>query len=210
MGRIGAIVTLIVLAAACQSDTHPVFSPQPSPTPRIAPTAAILQPGDIPVGLNVCIGSGPIDVYVASLAQSDAALAARVGAEWDQLRLAGATGAAMSVFTASPAACNAELGAASNVKSIASFVAVFADSGQADRAWQSGIFGFMPPAPGELLAGVTRGADTGLGLSSWTYDRAPLRLGCWHKSVFVALVIAGNLDLTAFKTATAAVDARLD
>lgn len=210
MGRIGAIVILIVLAAACQSDTHPVSSPSPTPTPHTAPTAAILQPVDIPVGLNVCLGSGPIDVYVASLAQSDAALAARLGAEWDQLRLAGATGAAVSVFTASPAACDSELGAVSSVKSIASFVAVFADSGQADRAWQSGIFGFTPPAQGELLAGVTRGADTGLGLSSWTYDRTPLRLGCWHKSVFVALVIAGNLDLTAFKTATAAVDARLD
>jgi hypothetical protein len=210
VGRIAAIITLIILVGACQSDTHPVSSPSPTPTPHTQPTAAILQPTDIPSGLNVCLGSGPIDVYVTSLAHGDATLAARVGAEWDQLRLAGATEAAVSIFTADPAACNAELGAASNVKSIASFVAVFADSGQADRAWQSGIFGFVPPAPGELLAGVTRGADTGLGLSSWTYDRTPLRLGCWHKSVFVALVIAGNLDLTAFKSATAAVDARLD
>jgi len=205
-----AIVTLIVLAAACQSNSQPVLSPAPSPPSHSAPTAAILQPADVPGGLNVCLGSGPIDVYVASLANSDAALAGRVGSEWAQLRLAGATGAAISVFTAGQAACDAELGAVSNVKSIASFVAVFADSGQADRAWESGIFGFTPPAPGELLAGVTLGADTGLGLSSWTYDQAPVRLGCWHKSVFVAFVIAGNLDLPAFKTATAAVDARLD
>jgi hypothetical protein len=210
VGRIAAIVTLILLATACQSDTHPVFSPLPSPTPHNAPTAAILQAGEVPGGLNVCLGSGPIDVYIAGLAHSDAALATRVGSEWEQLRLEGATSAAISVFTASPTACVAELGTASNVKSIASFVAVFADSGQADRAWESGIFGFTPPAPGELLAGVARGTGTGLGLSSWTYDRSPVRLGCWHKSVFVALVIAGNLDLTAFKTATAAVDARLD
>ncbi len=210
MGRIAAIATLIVLVAACQSDTHPVFSPQPSPTPHTVPTAAILQTGDISPGLNVCIGSGPIDVYVTSLAHSDAALASRVASGWEQLRLEGAAGAALSVFTGSPTACDAELGAVSNVKSIASFVAVFADSGQADRAWESGVFGFTPPAAGELLTGVTRGATTGLGVSSWTYDRSPVRLGCWHKSVFVALVIAGNLDLTAFKTATAAVDARLD
>lgn len=210
MGRIAAIATLIVLAAACQSNSQPVASPSPSPTPHTAPTAAILQSGDVPAGLTVCLGSGPIDVYITNLAQTDAALAARVESQWEQLRLQGAIGAAMSVFTASPAACGAELGAASNVKSIASFVAVFADSGQADRAWQSGIFGFTPPAPGELLAGVTRGTDTGLGLSSWTYNRTPVQLGCWHKSVFVALVVAGDLDLPAFKTATAAVDARLD
>lgn len=210
MGRIAAIATLIVLVAACQSDTHPVSSPQPSPTPHTAPTAAVLQPSDIPGGLDVCVGSGPIDVYVTSLASKDPALASRITSGWEQLRLEGATAAAISVFTATPAACDAELGAVSNVKSIASFVAVFADSGQADRAWESGIFGFTPPASGEVLSGVTRGTTTGLGASSWTYDRTPVRLGCWHKSVFVALVIAGNLDLTAFKTATAAVDARLD
>lgn len=210
MGRIAAIATLIVLAAACQSNSQPVASPTPSPTPHTAPTAAILQSGDIPAGLSVCPGSGPIDVYITNLAQTDATLAASVESQWEQLRLQGAIGAAMSVFTANPAACGAELGAASNVKSIASFVVVFADSGQADRAWQSGIFGFTPPAQGELLSGVTRGTDTGLGLSSWTYDRAPVWVGCWHKSVFVALVVAGNLDLPALKTATAAVDARLD
>jgi hypothetical protein len=37
-----------------------------------------------------------------------------------------------------------------------------------------------------------------------------VQLACWHKSVFVALVVMTNLDATAFKTATAAVDARLN
>jgi hypothetical protein len=36
-----------------------------------------------------------------------------------------------------------------------------------------------------------------------------MRLACWRKSVFVAFVVASNLDATAFKTATAAVDAHL-
>ena len=202
---------MVALMAACQSGSHPVFSPPPpSPSPPTEPTAAILQSSDIPPGLSPCLGSGPIDVYITSLAHADAALAGRVAAQWEQLRVEGATAAAISLFTASPAACSAELGATSNVKSIASLVAIFADSGQADRAWVSGAFGFAPPAPGEILAGVTRGSATGLGLSSWIYDRAPIRLACWHKSVFVALMVVSNLDAAALKAATVAVDARLN
>jgi hypothetical protein len=202
---------MVVIVAACQSGSHAVVSPPPpSPSPPTEPAAAVLQSSDIPSGLEPCLGSGPIDVYVTTLANSDAALASRVAAQWEQLRVEGATAAAISLFTASPAACNAELGATSSVKSIASLVAVFADSGQADRAWVSGAFGFVPPAPGEILSGVTRGSATGLGLSSWTYDRAPIRLACWRKSVFVALVVASNLDAAAFKAATVAVDARLN
>jgi len=208
--RLIAIIALSALAA-CQSGTHPVFSPTPpSPTPSNSPTSAILQPADIPSGLKVCLGSGPIDVYIVSLAHADPGLAAKVGSQWQQLVDGGATGGAISLFTATPAACGAELGAASSVKSVTAFVAIFADSAQADRAWGSGVFGFVPPAPGEILPGAVRGTDTGLGLSSWTYDRSNIRLASWHKSVFVALVVVGNLDAAAFKAATAAIDARLN
>jgi hypothetical protein len=151
-----------------------------------------------------------MDVYLTSLARTDATLATRVAAQWEALRSEGAHDGAISLFTAGRSACSAELAAASGVKAITSFVAVFADTGEADRAWESGVFGFIPPAPGELPPGVSRGTTTGLGLSSWTVDRAPVRLACWHKSVFVALVVATNLDVTTFKSATAAVDARLN
>jgi hypothetical protein len=210
MRRLIAILALSALVAACQSGTHPVASPLPTPTPRTTATDAILQSADIPAGLTPCLGSGPIDVYLTTLMHSDATLAGRVGAQWEQLRVAGATAGAISLFTASPAACNAELAATSNVKSIAAFVGVFTDPGQADRAWGSGVFGFAPPAPAEIPPGVTRGTATGLGLSSWTYDRAPVQLACWHKSVFIALVVVSNLDAATFKTATASVDARLN
>ncbi|HEY8864983.1 MAG TPA: hypothetical protein VIO37_12575 [Candidatus Dormibacteraeota bacterium] len=209
MHRLIAILALGALFTACQSNTHAVVSPLPTPTPHTAPTSAILQSDDIPAGLNPCLGSGPIDVYITSLAQADATLAARVGAQWEQLRIAGATSGAISLFTASPAACGTELAATSNVKSVASFVAAFADSGQADRAWGSGVFGFPPPAPGEIMTGVTRGTGTGLGLNSWTYDRPPLRLACWRKSLFVAFVVVSNFDVATFKAATAAMDTRL-
>jgi hypothetical protein len=137
-------------------------------------------------------------------------LASRLTDEWQSLRTLGASGASISLFTSDAAACSAELAAASNAKSAAGFVAVFADEGQADRAWQAGVLGFVPPAVGELPPGVNRGTATGLGVSAWTYTRTPVQLACWHKSVFVVLIVLTNLDATAFKAATAAVDARLN
>jgi hypothetical protein len=151
-----------------------------------------------------------MDVYLSVLARADAAVASRLSEQWSVMQTQGATGGAISTFTATPTACKAELGAATSVKTISSFVARFADEGEADRAWQSGVLGFAPPPPGLLLPGLTRGTATGLGLSSFTYDRPSVRLACWHRSVFVALVLVSNLDLAAFKAATAAIDPRLN
>lgn len=194
----------------CQNETHPVVTPVPSPSPHTEATAAILQSGDVAAGLSVCLGSGPIDVYLSVLAGSDATLASRESDQWQQMQKQGATQGAISVFTASPATCSVELGATTGVKAIASFVARFADEGEADRAWQSGIFGFAPPPPGQLTPGLVRGVGTGLGISSFTYERPSVRLACWHRSLFVALVVVSNLDLNAFQAATAAIDPRLN
>jgi hypothetical protein len=210
VGRLTSVIAITALLSVCHAATQPTASPLSSPTPHTPPTASILQSGDIPAGLVVCLGSGPIDIYVTSLAHSDAALAAKVATQWDELRAEGAHDGAISLFVANRAACSAELAAMGAFKGLVSFVAAFGDAGEADRAWESGVFGFIPPAPGELPPGVVRGTPTGLGLSSWTIDSAPVRLASWHKSVFVALVVATNLDVTTFKTATAAVDARLN
>ena len=210
MGRLLRVLLLVMLAAACQNQPHPVISPVPTPSPHTNPTAAILQSGDVPANLPVCTGSGPIDVYLSVLENADATLASRLNDEWLRLRTAGATAGAISTFAAATSACNSELGATTNIKAMSSFVAQFGDEGEADRAWQSGIFGFVPPAPGLLVPGLTRGVSTGLGLSSFTYDTPGLRLACWHRSVFVALVVVSNLDLTTFKAATAAIDPRLN
>jgi hypothetical protein len=185
-------------------------TPLPSPTPYTPSLSAVLQAAEAPAQLQACPHSGPIASYIASLQAADPALAARMAAQWQALKHAGAREAAISLFTADPSACSAELAAQGSVLSAASVVVAFNDEGQADRAWEAGVFGFVPPAPGELPPGVDRGAGTGLGPSSWTYDRAPVRLACWHKSVFVALVVFTNLDAAAFKAAAAAIDARLD
>ena len=210
MTRFAARIAAIVLLSACQNEIHAVFSPVPSPSPHAPPTAAILQSADVPATVNPCLGSGPLDVYLSVLANSDAALATRLGADWDELLSHGARAGAISVFAASPSACKAELGATTSVKSVASIVIQFDDEGQADRAWQDGVFGFVPPAAGQLLPGLTRGTGTGLGLSSFTYDRPSVRLACWRHSVYVALVVVSNFDLGTFKAATALIDPRLN
>ncbi len=151
-----------------------------------------------------------MDVYITTLGNADQNLASRIGAQWQQLQAAGATAGAISLFTSTPAACNAELATTSSDKSVVAFVAAFGDSGQADRAWNAGVFGFVPPAPGELPAGVVSGTATGLGLSSWTYNRPPVQLASWHKSVFIALVVVTNLPAATFKSTTGTIGARLN
>ena len=210
MGRLFAALLGCLLVVSCQNDTHPQFSPAPSATPHAEPTATILQSQDVPAGLAVCQGSGPMDVYISVLGTLDPSLADAVEPQWVQLINGGATSGAMSVFAANKTACKAELGASGNVKAMASFVARFADESQAERAWRAGVFGFVPPPPGQLTPGLTLGPATGLGASSFTYDRPSVRLACWRHGVFVALVVVSNLDLTTFKAATAAVDPRLN
>ena len=205
-------VILLVTLTACQTGSQPAPtpSPSPSPTPHSTATAAILQSNEVPSGLTACLGSGPIDVYLASLSQADATIASRASDHWQKLRLQGGRDGAISLFASNPSACNAELGATSSVKALVSFVARFDDSGQAHRAWESGVFGFAPPPPGEIIPGLTRGTSTGLGLSSFTYERPSVRLASWQRSVFVALVVASNLDSNTFKLAATTVDPRLD
>jgi hypothetical protein len=210
VGRFLAAVVACVIVAGCQNQTHAQFSPAPSPKPHAAPTAAILQSTDVPAGLAVCQGSGPMDVYVSVLETLDATVGERVAGEWSQLVGAGATSGAISIFAANPSACKAELGAMGTVKAMASFVARFGDESQAERAWEAGVLGFVPPSPGQLTSGLTLGTSTGLGASSFVYDRPSVRLACWRHGLFVAVVVASNYDLTTFKAATAAVDPRLN
>ena len=211
MGRFRAILVLSVVIAACQTAApQPVPTPTPSPSPHTTVADAVLQASDVPTGLNRCAGSGPIDAYITNLQTSAPTLASRLNDQWQSLRTLGADAAAIALFTSDDSACTAELASVSKPKSAAGFVVTFGDEGEADRAWQSGILGFVPPAPGELPPGLSRGTATGLGLSSWTFDRTPVRLACWHRSVFVALVVLTNLDVPAFKAATTALDARLN
>ena len=209
MGRSIAILALVAVVAACQNTASPT-KPSPSPLTHNTALTAALQPSEIPQSLSKCPGSGPIAAYIAALQLSNVALATRISDQWQQLRAKGAIDAAISLFVYDPSACTAELAATSTTKSVASFVAVFADEGQAERAWGAGILGFTTPAPDQLAPGLLRGTGTGLGPSSWTYTSTEVRLACWRRSVFLSLVVLTNLDSAAFKAVTAAIDARLN
>ena len=210
MVRLLAAVALVVSMAGCQSAA--VATPPPTPVAAVHAIVAqtVLQPTDIPAGLLPCASSGAIGAYIAAVKSPDPGVAATIASRWAALQAQGATQAEISLFAANPTACTAELGATSAVKSAASLVISFTDEGAADRAWQRGVLGFAPPSPGEAPPGIVRGAATGLGASSWTYDRGPVKLACWRKSVFVAVIVFANLDLASFKAAAAAVDARLN
>jgi hypothetical protein len=212
VARLIVAIVLTAVLAACQTGSQPVIvpTPSPSPTPHSTATTSILQSPEVPPGLTVCLGSGPIDVFLAALSQADATIGKRASDHWHQLKLQGARDGAISLFAANTSACNADLGATSNVKAIVSFVARFDDSGQAHRAWEAGLFGFAPPPPGQIVTGVTGGTTTGLGLSSFMYERPSVRLASWQRSVFVALLVASNLDAGTFKTAATTIDARLN
>jgi hypothetical protein len=212
VNRLTAVLAITFALVACTSPltSAPPPSPLPSPTPHNPVASTLLQPSDLPAPLAQCQGSGPIAGYIAAVKSANPDLAQRLTKQWSDLKGMGAVEAAINLFAADPSACSKELAAVGSVQSAASLVVAFAEKGQADRAWQAGILGFSPPVPGELPPGVVRGTGTGLGPSSWTYDRTPVRLACWEKNVFVALVVFTNLDATAFKAGTAAVDARLN
>jgi hypothetical protein len=202
-------LALSTLLLACQNGAAP-SAQSPGSSPHAKATVAVLQAGEAPAGLSSCPGSGPIAGYIAKLQTSNPTLASRMTDEWQQLRSQGAVDAALALFSADPAACTVELGVTLRIKAAASFVAVFEDEGQAERAWTSGILGFAPPPAGLLSPGLVRGTATGRGASSWTYSRPSIQLACWRRSVFVSLVVATNLDSNAFKSVTAAIDARLN
>jgi hypothetical protein len=172
--------------------------------------AAVLQEVDVPAALSACPVSGSFATYLVKLQAADPAVAARMTERWQQLRAKGAVDAAIALYTADPAACTAELAVTSRFKAAASFVVVFADEGQAERAWAAGILGFVPPAPDQIGPGLVRGTATGLGVSSWTYDRPAVRLACWRRSVYVSLLVLANLDINTYRAMTAAIDARLN
>ena len=208
MYRLCALVALVLFLTGCEILGSSPPSPVASPSPHTPIADAGLKANEAPSGLAACPGNGPLDKYLLDLQATDPILAARLDSGWQLLQDNGATAARISIYSADAAACSAELGTA-KARSAANVIVVFASEAQADRAWSTGVFGFVPPAPDQVSPGIKRGTGTGLGPSSWTYVRPPLWLACWQKSVFVSLVIMNSVDSPTFTAATAAVDARL-
>jgi hypothetical protein len=208
--RILCIVALSAVLAGCQGSTKAAATPSPRPSAHTPVTAAVLQQSEIPAGLGLCPGAGPMAGYLTTLAKTDPDLATTITQRWQRLRSEGAIDGAISIAADGSAACTSELGVTPTFKAVATFVAVFGDEGQAERAWESGVLGFVPPASDEVAPGLVRGTSTGLGVNAWTYNRPSVELACWRRSAYVSLVVLANLDPVAFKAVTAAINARLN
>ncbi|HEY6114737.1 MAG TPA: hypothetical protein VI172_02150, partial [Candidatus Dormibacteraeota bacterium] len=106
MVRIGTWFALAMLLISCQNESHPAFSPAPSPTPHISPAAAILQPSEAPPGLVACVGSNqPVDVYASVMNGFDTAVGLRLSGYWNDLVAEGAESGSVSVYATDPASC---------------------------------------------------------------------------------------------------------
>jgi len=202
------MVAVVLCLTGCEILGSSSPSPVASPSPHTPIADAGLKGSEAPGGLAACTSNGPLDKYILSLEATDPILAARLESGWQLLQDHGATAAQISIYAADSSACDAELGT-SKAKSAANVIVLFPSEAQADQAWSAGVFGFVPPAPNQISAGIKRGTGTGLGPASWTYVRSPLWLACWQRSVFVSLLIMNALDSPTFTAATAAVDARL-
>src|ERR1041384_6664771 len=99
-----------MLLISCQNESHPAFSPAPSPSPHISPAAAILQSSEVPPGMTPCVGSNqPVDVYASVMNGFDTAIGLRLSGYWDELVAEGAESGSVSVYASDPASCAARL-----------------------------------------------------------------------------------------------------
>jgi len=209
--RAAALLAALACTLACQVETGAQPPPSPSPFPRVAATDVALQPQDIPAAVPRCAISGPMAAYLAELKVSNPDLYSRLAQAWKDWQAAGARDGAVVVY-AEPAACASELGADSSSRAAASLVLVFRDDAAAERAWLDGILGLKPPPPDQRLAGLARGAATGLGDDSWTFRTTTggraVFIACWREGPLAILLTTRGLSARESESAAAAVFAR--
>jgi len=108
--RLRTWLALIVLLTACQNESQPALSPAPTPSPHIAPTVRDIAIQRCASTVNVCVGSGPLDVYLAVLESADPKLAGSCALSGSTFSSHGARAGAISVLAANPPHAKAELG----------------------------------------------------------------------------------------------------
>jgi len=200
------LVAAATLTAACSGDASlPVVGPP-------SPQDIALKAGDVPPGLKLCAGSGPIDGYIASLRSKDPDGYASLQDAWTALKGNGADAAAIDAFVEDPTtACTGTLGAGQG-KSATSFVIRYKDEGSATTAYKRGLLNFPTPQQNQQTPGLTVGSATGLGANSWVYDRSvngkAAYLAFWQVKQFDVMILAADLDPVDSRKAADAVYSR--
>jgi len=200
---VGALALLSLLSC---NTTSPPAAPPPDPA------AISLQPGDLPDDFQRCPASGDIKRYLQFLERTSAAGRDELASGWRDLQLNGAAGAAVAVLVQQQAACGARLGTGAG-PSATTVVVRFRDEGAATAAYQRGMLGFATPNEDQEVAGVVRGAATGVGRNAWVVERSDnghsLLVGLWQRHVIAVLFVAIDSDPLHTKQAIAAVDRRI-
>ena len=177
------------------------------------PQRVVSRAGDVPVDLRACPASGTIDTYLRSVQRSGGGDAYRSLVDaWGQLKKEGATGAAVAVFAANPAACEARLGTGPG-RSLANLVAVFPDDHAAAAAYRQGMMGFPTPAADAQIAGVSTGVSTGLADNAWVVNREvggrALYVAWWQDGAVASFLVTTDLDASESTRAAQAVERRV-
>ena len=198
-----AVAPALLVLLACQG----IGPPGPPAASQLA-----LQDGDLPSDLRRCPASGEIDAHLRALPPADRAARDELSTEWAELRRRGATGAAVAVYSAQPAACGMRLGTGPGA-SVSSLVVTFGDDAAAAGAYDRGMLGFTTPAEDQDTGDMTRGVATGLGRRSWVLMRSvagrSLLVGLWERNRVAALVVAVDEDPLHAKQAMSGVDGRI-
>jgi hypothetical protein len=176
------------------------------------PAQVGLRAGDLPASLQRCPGSGAIAGFIDELGRRNPGARDEVQQFWREQRQAGGTDAAIDLFVAQPAACAARLGAGDGT-SAASYVVRFRDEQSAAAAYRKGMLGFGTPNQDQQLEGLTQGAATGVGRSSWILQRKvggrALYVACWQRGTMTVLFLGVDLDPLHARQAMSAVDGRV-
>lgn len=199
-----ALVGLLAWLALSACDAGPPVTPDP--------VQAGLQAGDVPANLRRCPGSGAIDGFLQELGRRNPAARDEVQQSWRELKQAGGSDAAIDLFAAAPAACAARLGTGDGT-TVASYVVRFRDEQSAAAAFRKGMLGFGTPNQDEQIEGLTQGAATGVGQTSWIVQRQvggrALFVACWQRGAMAALLLGVDLDPLHARQAMTAVDGRI-
>jgi hypothetical protein len=200
LASLAGVLSWLVLAA-CEGPAAPT-APDPS---QIA-----LQTGDLPPDVRRCPASGDLDGYLRELRNPLAH--DELAAAWSDLRRQGATSAALAVYSAQPAACEARLGAGDGTN-VSSLVVHFRSDDAAAAAYQRGLLGFSTPGEDEEVQGLTRGAATGLGRNAWLVERQvsgrSMLVAYWQRHAVAVFLIGVDEDPLHARQALTAIDGRI-
>jgi len=178
----------------------------------VPPAQIGLQQGDLPPTLARCSTSGNIGAFLGSPKPNHQPAHDELLTAWQDLQRHGATQAAVTVYATRQPACGARLGTGDG-ESVTSLVVEFHDDAAAAAEYQRGVLGFTTPNADAEVAGMNRGAATGLGRNAWVLQRSvegrALTVGLWERDAVLVLLVAVDADPLNTQRALSAVDGRI-